>query len=71
MYNICVFAGTTEGRELVEFLTGQPVQVTACVATEYGETLLWWGFSRERMTAGRLALVGLVYLGFCGWLMMS
>ena len=40
MYNICVFAGTTEGRELVEFLTGQPVQVTACVATEYGETLL-------------------------------
>ena len=40
MCNICVFAGTTEGRELVEFLTGQPVQVTACVATEYGETLL-------------------------------
>ena len=32
---------------------------------------LLWGFSRERMTAGRLALVGLVYLGFCGWLMMS
>ncbi len=40
MYNICVFAGTTEGRELVEFLTAQPVLVTACVATEYGETLL-------------------------------
>lgn len=40
MYNICVFAGTTEGRELVEFLTTQPVSVTACVATEYGETLL-------------------------------
>ena len=40
MCNICVFAGTTEGRELVEFLAGQPVQVTACVATEYGETLL-------------------------------
>ena len=40
MCNICVFAGTTEGRELVEFLTGQPVRVTACVATEYGETLL-------------------------------
>ena len=33
--------------------------------------LLWWGFRREWMTAGRLALVGLVYLGFCGWLMMS
>lgn len=40
MDKICVFAGTTEGRELVEFLSGQPVSVTACVATEYGETLL-------------------------------
>ena len=27
MCNICVFAGTTEGRELVEFLAGQPVQI--------------------------------------------
>lgn len=40
MYKICVFAGTTEGRELVEFLGSQPVAVTACVATEYGQTLL-------------------------------
>ena len=40
MYKICVFAGTTEGRELVEFLSTQPVSVTACVATDYGETLL-------------------------------
>ena len=40
MYNICVFAGTTEGRELVEYLSRQSVQLTACVATEYGETLL-------------------------------
>ena len=40
MYNICVFAGTTEGRQLVEFLSGQPIRVTACVATEYGESLL-------------------------------
>lgn len=40
MYKICVFAGTTEGRELVEFLSTQPVSVTACVATEYGEALL-------------------------------
>lgn len=40
MYKICVFAGTTEGRELVELLSSQPVVVTACVATEYGETLL-------------------------------
>ena len=40
MYKLCVFAGTTEGRELVALLAGQPVAVTACVATEYGETLL-------------------------------
>ncbi|QIY87729.1 sodium:calcium antiporter [Aeromonas media] len=33
--------------------------------------LLWWGFSRGRMTAGRLACIGVVYLGFCGWLMVS
>ena len=40
MYKICVFAGTTEGRELIEFLSTQNVCITACVATEYGETLL-------------------------------
>lgn len=38
--SVCIFAGTTEGRELVEFLAGKPVSVTVCVATEYGETLL-------------------------------
>ena len=40
MCRLCVFAGTTEGRELVEFLCTQDLTVTACVATEYGETLL-------------------------------
>lgn len=40
MCKICVFAGTTEGRELIEFLCTQPAAVMACVATEYGETLL-------------------------------
>ena len=40
MYKLCVFAGTTEGRALVELLAGQPVAVTACVATEYGGALL-------------------------------
>lgn len=53
MYKLCVFAGTTEGRALVELLEDQPVAVTACVATEYGETLL---AARENLTisAGRL-----------------
>lgn len=40
MYKFCVFAGTTEGRRLVDFLAGQDCRVTACVATEYGQTLL-------------------------------
>ncbi len=40
MYKLCVFGGTTEGRELVEFLHTQPCAVTACVATEYGGALL-------------------------------
>lgn len=47
MCKLCVFAGTTEGRELVEFLCTQAVSVTACVATEYGETLL---SPRENLT---------------------
>jgi len=32
MYKLCVFAGTTEGRELVELLEGQPVDVDALQA---------------------------------------
>lgn len=40
MCNFCVFAGTTEGRELTEALLDAGASVTACVATEYGQTLL-------------------------------
>ncbi|MBS6396128.1 MAG: precorrin-6A reductase [Clostridiales bacterium] len=40
MRPVIVFAGTIEGRTLSEYLSGQKVTVTACVATEYGETLL-------------------------------
>ena len=36
MYKFCVFAGTTEGRELVSFLCGQGAEVVACAASEYG-----------------------------------
>jgi len=54
MFKLCVFAGTTEGRELIETLAGQPVEITACVATEYGEALLQ---PREGLAveAGRLS----------------
>lgn len=53
MYKLCVFAGTTEGRELVELLADAPVEVTACVATEYGEALLP---PRERLTVSNRRL---------------
>ena len=53
MSEICVFAGTTEGRRLVELLIGQPVRVCACVATDYGETLIPKGDNVE-VLAGRL-----------------
>ena len=36
---ICIFAGTTEGRKLA-FLLKDAADVTACVATEYGQVLL-------------------------------
>ncbi|MGK4474501.1 sodium:calcium antiporter [Aeromonas molluscorum] len=45
--------------------------MVSSLVTLLAVVLLWWGFSRERMAAGRLAWVGLVYLGFCGWLMVS
>ncbi|MBR0136287.1 MAG: precorrin-6A reductase [Clostridia bacterium] len=40
MKKICVFAGTTEGRRLIDFLKEQDALVTACVATEYGGELI-------------------------------
>lgn len=55
MCKLCVFAGTTEGRELVELLCTQDVAVTACVATEYGETLL---SPKENLTISAQRLTG-------------
>lgn len=53
MSEICIFAGTTEGRKLVEFLVDQPVNALVCVATEYGETLIPRGDNIE-ISTGRL-----------------
>ena len=53
MSELCVFAGTSEGRRLLEFLAGQDVRVLACVATEYGETLVPKAENIE-VSAGRL-----------------
>lgn len=41
MKHYLIFAGTTEGRELIEFLIPKTdTQITACTATEYGKILL-------------------------------
>lgn len=53
MSKFCIFAGTTEGRRLASFLQSQNAPVTACVATEYGETLLQEGGSLK-VLMGRL-----------------
>ncbi len=53
MYEFCVFAGTTEGREITELLAESGAAVTAFVATEYGESLIKPKGSLT-VTAGRL-----------------
>lgn len=40
MFKLCIFAGTTEGRKLLELLAGRGVELHACVATQYGQFLL-------------------------------
>ena len=61
MSELCIFAGTTEGRRLVEWLAGGPVKVCACVATEYGETLIPQSGNVEIHT-GRLDREGMLAL---------
>lgn len=52
MDEICIFAGTAEGRSLLRYLQKQEVAVTVSVATEYGESLLEQG-DRLHVLAGR------------------
>lgn len=54
MNKLLLFAGTTEGRELAEFLERQEIFCDICVATEYGEWLLDEKTSGHRIHAGRL-----------------
>lgn len=61
MSEVCVFAGTTEGRRLLQFLAGQDVRVLACVATGYGERLIPEAANIE-VSAGRLGEAGMVEL---------
>lgn len=54
MSKLLLFAGTTEGRELAEFLTRNGIACEICVATEYGEQLLDMTSSLQEIHAGRL-----------------
>jgi len=58
MPNLLVFAGTTEGRELLEALSrniGESgLTVYACVATDYGKELLPEGLEHIQVRSGRL-----------------
>lgn len=58
MSNLLVFAGTTEGRELLEALSrnivGRGIDVYACVATDYGKELLPMGLPHIQVRSGRL-----------------
>lgn len=40
MKNLLIFAGTTEGRKLSEYLAAAGISHTLCVATQYGEIVL-------------------------------
>jgi precorrin-2 dehydrogenase/sirohydrochlorin ferrochelatase/precorrin-6A/cobalt-precorrin-6A reductase len=58
MPNLLIFAGTTEGRELLETLSGNisgsGLDVYACVATDYGKELLPEGLAHIQIRSGRL-----------------
>lgn len=55
---ILIFAGTTEGRRLSEYLAERGARLYICVVTAYGESLLPKGenvtVSQERMDSGRM-----------------
>ena len=58
MADIVLFAGTTEGRQLAELARQLGISTVACVATEYGESLMEPG-GALRVRMGRLDLEGM------------
>ncbi|MBU5434723.1 precorrin-6A reductase [Pseudoflavonifractor sp. MSJ-37] len=54
MEDILLFGGTTEGRELAEWLSDRGCPVTVCVATDYGASLLPAGCPGLTVHTGRL-----------------
>lgn len=62
MNRLLLFAGTTEGRELAEFLARSGIACEICVATEYGEQLLETVSPVHTVHAGRLTKEEMVRL---------
>ena len=58
MASILVFAGTTEGRKIAEYLRGHAPEVYVCTATEYGKELVEDG-ENIHVLAGRLDVAGM------------
>lgn len=54
---VLVFSGTTEGREISQFLADKGAAVTACVATEYGNMVMPSGSGIEVRTGDRKSVV--------------
>lgn len=59
MNQVLLFAGTIEGRKIAEYLSANHISVYACVATEYGKSLLpksdYLQVSEERLNAAQMA----------------
>jgi len=67
MKRVLVFGGTTEGRALCEILPSWPLEVVACVATDYGRQLLEGLSGRIAVHTGRMgpeAMEDLMRVGF-------
>ncbi|MDD6047138.1 MAG: precorrin-6A reductase [bacterium] len=58
MFDVCLFAGTTEGRQLALFFQETGLRAYVCVATEYGETLIPQG-ENIVVHAGRMDKAGM------------
>ena len=58
MASILIFAGTTEGRKIAEYLRGHAPEGYVCTATEYGKELVEDG-ENIHVLAGRLDVAGM------------
>ncbi len=58
MASILIFAGTTEGRKIAEYLRGHAPEVYVCTATAYGKELVEDG-ENIHVLAGRLDVAGM------------